>query len=215
MAGKIPKQARQLIDIANSNSERLIRLINDILDIEKIESGKMRFVMNAVRLRTLLQDALLENQGYAERFNVKFRPQGEFPDVMVRADRDRVLQVMANLLSNAAKFSPTGAEVSIAAVAGSGSVRISVTDHGGGIPAEFHDKIFGKFSQADASDSRRMGGSGLGLSIAKAIVEKHGGEIGFRTAQGKGTTFHFDLPLAIGATQDDGAEARPASNQVH
>jgi signal transduction histidine kinase len=99
-------------------------------------------------------------------------------------------------------------------VAGSGSVRISVSDRGSGIPAEFQDKIFAKFSQADASDSRKMGGTGLGLSIAKAIVEKHGGEIGFRSNEGGGTTFHFDLPLALGAPQDAGGGVQSASNEI-
>lgn len=211
-AGKLPKQAKQLIDIANSNSERLIRLINDILDIEKIESGKMRFAMRAIPLRGLLEAAIVENQGYAEKFGVHFRVPVAIPDVVVRADHDRVLQVMANLLSNAAKFSPTGATIDISAAPSSATVRIAVTDRGPGIPVEFHDKIFGKFSQADASDSRKPGGTGLGLSIAKAIVEKHGCEIGFSTAPGNGTTFFFDLPLAIGGAHDqDSTDAQAAS----
>lgn len=215
VAGKIPKQAKQLIDIANSNSERLIRLINDILDIEKIESGKMRFVMQPTPLRGLLETALVENQGYAEKFQVRFRLPAEIPDVVVRADQDRVMQVMANLLSNAAKFSPTGGDIDISATAFSATVRISVTDRGAGIPAEFHDKIFGKFSQADASDSRKLGGTGLGLSIAKAIVEKHGCEIGFSTSPGAGTTFFFALPLVISGAHDEDAADTGAGNRAH
>lgn len=214
VAGKLPKQAKELIDIANNNSERLIRLINDILDIEKIESGKMRFAMGPVQLPGLLNEALREVQGYAARFNVSLRIEGEIPDVTVRADRDRILQVLANLLSNAAKFSPPGAEVLASAKARAASVRVLVTDHGSGIPPEFHDKIFGKFLQADASDSREKGGTGLGLSIAKAIVEKHGGEIGFHTVQGEGTTFYFDLPLMFSATQAPGDGAQTASGSI-
>ena len=196
VAGALPEQALQLVNIAHSNSERLIRLINDILDIDKIESGKMRFAMRAVALRTLLETPMTENRGYAEQFGVQFMLRGEIPDISVRVDPDRIVQVMSNLLSNAAKFSPRGESVDVTATVASGSVRICVADHGGGIPAEFQNRIFGKFSQADASDSRKLGGTGLGLSIAKAIVEKHSGTIGFATSS-SGTTFYFDLPLAF------------------
>ena len=152
--------------------------------------------MRAVALRTLLETPMTENRGYAEQFGVQFMLRGEIPDISVRVDPDRIVQVMSNLLSNAAKFSPRGESVDVTATVASGSVRICVADHGGGIPAEFQNRIFGKFSQADASDSRKLGGTGLGLSIAKAIVEKHSGTIGFATSS-SGTTFYFDLPLAF------------------
>jgi PAS domain S-box-containing protein len=215
VAGELPEQARQLVDIAYKNSERLIRLINDILDIEKIESGKMRFAMRPVVLRSLLETPLADNRGYAEQFGVNFVLRGEIPDVLVQVDPDRIMQVMANLLSNAAKFSPRGADVEISAVAASVSVRISVTDHGGGIPQEFQSRIFGKFSQADASDSRKMGGSGLGLSIAKAIVEKHSGTVSFSSAPGR-TTFFFDLPIALsGQKAEDDATGSVSDSVVN
>jgi signal transduction histidine kinase len=201
VAGELTKQARELVDIATSNSERLILLINDILDIEKIESGKMRFNLGPVRLREVLDTALQANRGYAQRFGVELVLAGEAPDITVTADGDRLLQVLANLLSNAAKFSPAGGKVEVSAARRGDGVRVQVRDHGSGIPADFQDKIFGKFSQADSSDTRRLGGTGLGLSIAKAIVEKHGGTIGFETAPGAGTTFHFDLPLAPPAVE--------------
>ncbi|HWA12313.1 MAG TPA: PAS domain S-box protein [Burkholderiales bacterium] len=201
VAGELTKQARELVDIATSNSERLILLINDILDIEKIESGKMRFNLGPVRLREVLDTALQANRGYAQRFGVELVLAGEAPDITVTADGDRLLQVLANLLSNAAKFSPAGGKVEVSAARRGDGVRVQVRDHGSGIPADFQDKIFGKFSQADSSDTRRLGGTGLGLSIAKAIVEKHGGAIGFETAPGAGTTFHFDLPLAPPAVE--------------
>ncbi|HVY08433.1 MAG TPA: PAS domain S-box protein [Burkholderiales bacterium] len=196
VVGELPAQARELVDVANANAERLIRLINDILDIEKIESGKMRFVMQPLALAQLMKTVLAENRGYGEQFGVRFVLRDPVPDVRIRADSDRILQVMANLLSNAAKFSPRNAEVEIGILVTSGSVRISVRDHGGGIPEEFRERIFAKFSQADASDNRKLGGTGLGLSIAKAIIEKHSGNIGF-TSGTDGTVFHFDLPLAF------------------
>jgi signal transduction histidine kinase len=215
VAGELPEHAKQLVDIAYDNSGRLIRLINDILDIEKIESGKMRFVMQAVALRALLEASLTENRGYAEQFGVTFALQGDIPDVLLRVDPDRIMQVMANLLSNAAKFSPRGGEVEVSVIAASVSVRIAVTDHGGGIPPEFRSQVFGKFSQADASDSRKMGGTGLGLSIARAIVEKHSGTISFESTSA-GTTFFFDLPIAFsGPTADSETPGSTPDHVVH
>jgi PAS domain S-box-containing protein len=196
VVGKLPAKARQLVKIANDNSERLINLINDILDIETMESGNMRFSFRSCPLASLLDSALVSNQGYGEQFGVRFRLKRGIPDVDVWADPDRITQVMSNLLSNAAKFSEPGSMVDVSAIQRGDSIRISVTDRGPGVPEEFHDKIFGKFSQADASDNRRIGGSGLGLSITKLIVEQHAGAIGFDSIAGKGTTFFFDLPMA-------------------
>jgi signal transduction histidine kinase len=161
-------------------------------------------------LREVLDTALQSNRGYADKFGVEPAIVGEVPDITVTADGDRLLQVMANLLSNAAKFSPAGGKVEVGAAMRGDGVRVKVRDHGAGIPADFQDKIFGKFSQADSSDTRRLGGTGLGLSITKAIVEKHGGTIGFETAPGAGTTFHFDLPLAPPASPPALQRAEPA-----
>ena len=196
VVGKLPAKARQLVEIANDNSERLIHLINDILDIETMESGKMRFSFRSCSLPALLNAALVSNQGYGEQFGVRFRLEHDVPEVDVWADPDRIAQVMSNLLSNAAKFSAAGSTVEVGATGRGNTIRISVTDHGSGVPEQFHDKIFGKFTQADGSDRRRIGGSGLGLSIAKLIVEQHGGAIGFDSITGQGTTFYFDLPMA-------------------
>ena len=114
---------------------------------------------------------------------------------MVRGDGDRLIQVLANFLSNAAKFSPEGEKVEISVTAGKGTARVAVSDFGPGIPEEFHENVFAKFTQADSSDARQVGGTGLGLNISKTIIDKHGGEIGFDTKLGKGTTFFFELPL--------------------
>jgi PAS domain S-box-containing protein len=202
-AGQLPEHAMKLVTIAHNNSERLVRLINDILDMEKIESGKMRFDMQSHSIRTLLEQAVEANRAYGEQLRVRFEIQGEIPDAQIIADSDRFMQVMANLLSNAAKFSPSPGVVEVTVRKAQPGLRISVTDHGPGIPEEFRSTIFGKFSQADSTDSRQKGGTGLGLSIVKAIIEKHGGDVAFDSEIGRGTTFHVGFQLAPQAAASD------------
>ncbi|MBU1689183.1 MAG: PAS domain S-box protein [Gammaproteobacteria bacterium] len=194
VVGELPPQAKAMVDIAHKNSERLIMLVNDILDIEKIESGNMQFDMKPLELVPLIEQALEVNRAYGDQFNVGFVLENPQRAVSVNADAGRLMQVMANLLSNAAKFSSTGATVNVSVECAEKGVRISVADHGLGIPDEFRGKIFQKFSQADSSDTRKKGGTGLGLSITKAIIEQMGGEIGFESERGVGTTFFIDLP---------------------
>lgn len=194
VAGELPARAKSLIDIAYNNSERLVRLINDILDVEKIESGKMSFDLKPQPLAPLIEAAIEANHAYGEQFQVRYQLAETVPDAKVLVDADRLTQVMTNLLSNAAKFSPAGETVSVRIARHCGSIRVSVSDRGAGIPEEFRDRIFRRFSQADASDSRQKGGTGLGLAISRAIVEKMGGQIGFDSAPGAGTTFRFELP---------------------
>lgn len=195
VAGPIPERARHMIDIAYKNSERLIRLINDMLDIEKIESGKMVFHFKPIELMSLIEQAVEANSAYAESYQTRYVITQALPGVEINADWDRMMQVMTNLLSNAAKFSTPGTEVEIQVRHVPYGVRVAVTDHGPGIPEDFRPRIFQKFAQADGSDSRQKGGTGLGLSIVRAIIEKHGGTVGFETALGVGTTFYFDLPI--------------------
>ncbi len=189
----LSEKARQLLDIANSNCERLIRLINDMLDIEKIEAGRMDFKFNKVDLTNLIQEAIAANQPLAQKSNVilEFQSPGKYE---IRADYDRITQVITNLLSNAIRFSPPHQKVKIRLSSLLNRVRVSITNFGPGIPKEFQSKIFGKFIQADSSDSRQKSGTGLGLNISKAIVEKHGGTISFVSTQDNGTTFYFELP---------------------
>lgn len=194
VAGDLPPSAKTMVDIAYKNSERLIRLINDILDIEKIANGKMAFHLKPQDLVALIEQAIEANRPYGAQFGVDFQLIQALPDVKVLTDSDRLMQVLTNLLSNAAKFSPAGDTVFISMLRLPGSVRVTVTDHGPGIPEEFQQRIFQKFVQADASDTRQKGGTGLGLSIARAIVERLGGKIGFTTAPNQGTTFYFDFP---------------------
>lgn len=209
VAGELPPKAHQMIEIAQKNSDRLVLLINDILDIEKIESGKMRFDLKPVPVAALLESAIESNQAYAEALGAKYllEPLGFSRDICVIGDEGRLHQVLSNLLSNAAKFTPAGGTVRVNAhlhyssddsdplAAGSNGaetlevaptlrqkcwVRVCVQDEGPGVPKEFVPRLFEKFAQADASSTRRQGGTGLGLAIARAIVEKHGGIIDYR-----------------------------------
>jgi len=195
VAGELPAQAKALVDIAHKNSERLILLVNDILDMEKIEAGKMEFQPRPTGLMPLFRQALEGNRGYAEQFNVTYELAGKLPEVMVHVDANRMLQVLANLLSNAAKFSPAGGKVAVAASSDGKRVRITVSDQGSGIPEQFRGQIFQKFAQADSSDTRKKGGTGLGLSITRAIVEQMGGSIGFDSQPDVLTTFFVEFPV--------------------
>jgi PAS domain S-box-containing protein len=194
VAGQLPEAVKTLVGIAKSNCERLIRLINDILDIEKIESGKMTLDLQVLELKPLLEQALAANEGYGTSKDVSLNLHCPEEDLMVRADNDRLTQVVTNLLSNAMKFSPAGGIVDIIVERVESGVRVEVRDSGPGIPEEFRRRIFQKFSQADSSDTRQKGGTGLGLNISRAIVERLGGSIGFETHTGAGTTFYFELP---------------------
>ncbi|HEY4134009.1 MAG TPA: response regulator [Alphaproteobacteria bacterium] len=207
IAGEVTAQGKSLLDIAHKNAERLGRLINDILDIEKIESGKMEFQMKRQPLAPLLRQSIESTADYGRQHDVSFHLADEAPGVEVEVDSDRFMQVMANLLSNAAKFSPEGGTVEVTAVLVGKAVRISVADKGKGIPAEFRDRIFQKFAQADSSDTRQKGGTGLGLSITKAMMEHMGGSVGFDSVVDRGTTFFVDLPT-LSAVPAVPAEAR-------
>jgi PAS domain S-box-containing protein len=199
--GELPEQAGNMLEIASNNTERLLLLINDILDIQKIESGQMAFNFQHVELMPLIKKALADNTGYAEQHGVSFEVSQSL-DARIFADPDRLNQVMSNLLSNAAKFSPEGEKIEVSVAHHQDRVRISVSDHGPGIPETFHAKLFDKFTQSDSSDSRQKGGTGLGLNITKAIVEKHGGHISFVTKEGIGTTFFVDLPALTSDASD-------------
>lgn len=200
MAGQLPDMAMNLIGIAKSNCERLIRLINDILDIEKIDSGKMRLDLEQMQLLPLLTQAIAANEGYGLANNVSLTLHCDDTDLQVHVEADRLTQVVTNLLSNALKFSPAGGSVDVHVRRAGLGARVEVRDHGPGIPEEFRTRIFQKFSQADASDTRQKSGTGLGLNISRALVERMGGSIGFDTRLGEGTTFFFELPLSQGPT---------------
>lgn len=194
ITGELPPQAKEYVDIALSNSERLVRLINDILDVEKMQSGKMEFRIRSLALPALLAQTLASNEHTATAAGSKLITTTGVPDVEVAVDPDRFTQVITNLVSNAAKFSPTGSPIELDVIRDRDVVRIGVRDHGPGIPPEFRSRIFQRFSQADAAATRQRGGTGLGLAISKEIVERLGGTISFEDAAGGGTRFVVELP---------------------
>jgi PAS domain S-box-containing protein len=193
--GDIEKDTLELTTIAERNGQRLLDLINDILDVEKIESGKLTLAPEVLELGELVSESLILNRGFAERYKVKLAVTGALTQVKVTADRKRVHQIMTNLLSNAVKFSPEGSvvEVTMERVPGD-MLRVSVHDNGPGIPESFRNRIFGRFAQADMSHTRQKGGTGLGLAICKRLAELMGGKIGFSDRDTGGTTFWFELP---------------------
>ncbi|MFV3074557.1 response regulator [Niveispirillum fermenti] len=203
--GPLPGEARQLTDIAQDSTERLIRLINDLLDIEKIASGKMRFDWAPQALDDLLDRAVRDNNALAEKAGIRLLPgpglePGTRLRTRVRADADRMAQAFANLIGNAVKFSPAGSTVTLSAeTLRDHFVRVTIADQGIGIDPSFRQRIFQRFAQADGSDSRDRGGTGLGLAITREIVERHGGRIGFDSEPGAGSRFHIDLPPAPSA----------------
>jgi CheY-like chemotaxis protein len=195
-AGEIPPKAARLVEIAHSNAARLVRLINDILDIEKIEAGRMQFDLRPLALGSLLEAAEHQTAGFAGEYGVPVHVEPVAAGAAVLADEDRLMQVVTNLLSNAIKFSRRGEAVTVRVTPLDRRYRISVIDRGEGIPEAFRSRIFGKFAQADASDSRQKGGTGLGLSIVREIVVRHGGSVDFESVEGAGSIFHVDLPAA-------------------
>ena len=194
IGGQLSGKATELVDIARKNSQRLILLVNDLLDMRKLESGKMDFDMQSVNLIDIIQHAIEENREYARQFNVVYAFNPEQREIHLQADHNRLFQVMTNLLTNAAKYGNRNDTVQISVVPSDQNVRVSIEDKGPGIPPAFKDRVFEKFSQSDSSDSRSAGGYGLGLSIVKAIIEAHGGQIGFDSQKDIGTKFYFDLP---------------------
>ena len=194
IAGELPPKALQLVNIAYKNSARLAHLVNDILDMEKLASGKMAMHLQQVNLVGLAQQAIEANLSYAETFKVRYVLCEHPEQAYVTGDADRLMQVFANLLSNAAKFSPSGGQVDLRIIAQDQRYRVEVEDHGSGIPALFRERIFGKFAQADGTATRQLEGAGLGLNITKTLIEKMGGEIGFRSEENVATVFWFTLP---------------------
>ena len=195
---------RTLIRVARDNSQRLVRLINDILDVEKLDADTLQIHIGPVELGTLLDTAIQANQGYADQYGVRLALTQTPGPAWVDANFDQLMQVMANLLSNAAKFSPRGARVEVRLQRMNGSFRVSVIDPGAGIPEEFKPRVFDRFAQADSSTSRQRGGTGLGLAICKMIIDKLGGKINFVSTPGQGSTFYFELPFHEQAAQMDG-----------
>lgn len=193
-AGDLPEPMERMLLIAHKNSERLIYLVNDLLDMEKLIAGKIHFDMHKKLLRPLLEQALLVNSIYAKQYHVSYELNWQLPELTVSVDEHRLAQILANYLSNAAKFSKPGGKVVVSAELLENQVRVRVTDTGIGIARDFHAQIFEKFFQVDASDARQKSGTGLGLAICKGLIERMNGSVGFESTPGHGSSFYFTLP---------------------
>ncbi len=203
--GPLPHPAVEMVGIAHKSSQRLIKLVGDILDIDTLESGSAKFDIEPCRIAPLVERAVSEAAPFAEMFYVTFESRILAADATALVDADKCIQVVTNLLSNAAKFSKPGGKVTVTVDRCDREVRISVADCGEGITPEFRERVFEKFAQADGSDKRRFGGSGLGLVIVKNIVEQLNGKVDFETELGRGTTFRVYFP----EWHATGAQAEP------
>jgi len=192
--GEIPSKAKDTLDIALRNSERLTLIVNDILDIEKLESGKMELNIKPQQISELIKESIAANNAYGKKYKVQYLLKQDSASATVNVDSDRFMQIMNNLLSNAAKFSPANSTVEINVSHLNGNIRVAVKDKGIGIDEKSQATIFEKFSQIDSTDERHSGGTGLGLAISKELVEKMGGGIGFTSTLGEGSSFYLDLP---------------------
>ncbi|UWR21928.1 cell wall metabolism sensor histidine kinase WalK [Sulfitobacter sp. S190] len=191
--GEMPERSEQVLTIAQRNATRLSQLINELLDLQKIEVGKMKFDMQPLNVATLVTGSVADNVSYAENLGVTLKMLPVDTGVQVLGDQQRLEQVVTNLLSNAAKFSDAGSVVKIRVEADAEHVTLQVIDEGTGLSRDDHSKVFDSFSQLDASDRRKVGGTGLGLNISKRIVEAHDGTIDYTPNPDKGTTFTVTL----------------------
>lgn len=194
-AGEIPARAQGMLEIAHRNADRLVAIINDLLDIEKIAAGQMPFHVETVDISALVKEAINTTQSFADRFDVTFMARGIDTPLLVEVDSDRTMQVVTNLLSNAAKFSKPGGTVDLELTTLPGKLRIDVCDYGKGIPAEMLPKIFERFTQAHREGQTKTRGTGLGLAIVKAITEQQGGKVSVMSKEGRGSVFSITLPL--------------------
>jgi PAS domain S-box-containing protein len=195
--GPLSQKITDLMTIAKTNTERLIGLVNDILDFEKLNSGGMDFNFKKIDICECLIESVERNKSYANGFDVQLELEIPQDGIPVKGDKERLIQVVTNFISNAVKFSPKGETVTVSVSKNGFFHRVEVIDHGTGIPEGFRDKVFEKFSQAETGNLRTVQGTGLGLSISKGIIESHGGTIGFDPKVSVGAKFYFDLPATI------------------
>lgn len=202
--GTFDQKTQSVLDIAARNTDRLLLVIDDILDLEKIRAGKMEFTKSPIDLVTFVAEAVEMNRGYGDELNVNFDFHTDLEAAPTRAAPERIMQVIANLLSNAAKYSPTNGTVHIGLCQDGRFWRIFVSDNGPGIPEEMRDAVFETFSQLKSADGVTRKGTGLGMTISQKIVEAHKGEIGFDSELGKGSTFFVKLPIDEESNEDVG-----------
>ncbi len=191
--GTLPEKGQNMLVIASENTDRLVRLVNDILDLEKLDSGVIQMQAVPTSAAALVKTAVNAMSGLALKARVELR--ADAGEMTLQADPDRMVQVFTNLISNAIKFSPAGGVVTLAARQVEDVAEFSVVDQGRGIPADMLEAVFERFRQVEEGDARKKGGTGLGLPICRKIVEQHGGLIWAESGQGKGSKFIVQLPL--------------------
>src|SRR5574344_186476 len=192
----MPQKADEILAVANNNCSRLLKLLNDILDVSKIESGELEISYTQVELISLIENTLALNKQYADKFETKIVFKSSIKNVFVLSDSDRLVQLLTNLLSNAVKFSDKNSTVDVFAQKNGNYIRVSIRNYGKEIPSNFRNRIFGRFAQSDSSDTRKIGGTGWGLNISKMLIEKMNGKIGFES-ENKMTTFYVDIPVIL------------------
>ena len=203
VTGELPDKATEMIKMAGANCDRLIELVNDLLDIQKIEAGKIELNRKNINVSTLVKQAITDIEAYGSKFSVNYQLSDLFPDTIIYADEGRMLQVMNNLLSNAAKYGKEDDSVDVTIISYRNKVRIGISDNGKGISVELQNNIFEKFSQGKSTNNKKISSTGLGLHIVKKIVNLHDGEIDFFTSD-TGTTFFVDLPISQSDTSGTG-----------
>jgi signal transduction histidine kinase len=186
-------QIKSVMNIAQRNCSRLVKLINEILDLQKIESGGMKYHFETKDVSKIVLDAIRTNQPYADKFGVTLSIFIESSDLLAQVDQSRLEQVFTNIISNASKFSQPGGCVKVRVKAIDSNIRIEFEDDGVGLSENDRDKVFDRFSQIDSSDSRKLGGTGLGMNISKAIIDAHDGILDYESKQGTGTLFFVEL----------------------
>ena len=196
VAGPISEKGQEMTQIAINNTYRLAMLVNDLLDVQRLESGRMRYERELIKPADVIQHAIDNLEDFVKQHQCTVILTNKLKDELINADENRLEQVMVNLISNAAKYGGTNDRIEVQLSIDSHHVVIAVTDHGNGISADNHNKIFEKFTQSNMADNRQSSGSGLGLYITKIIVEDHGGRISYISNIGQGTTFYVELPIA-------------------
>ena len=197
--GNSPEDVKSLAGDIFSDAQRLNRMINEMLDLDRMEAGKIRIQSKPVDLNGLVRDVVDRARASSDRHTIRTDLDDALP--IISADPDRLVQVISNLVSNAVKYSPDGGEVTVSTRASDGQVGVAVRDQGVGIPPEFIDRLFGRYERFESNRTSKVVGTGLGLAISRQIIELHGGKIWVESKVGSGSTFQFTVPMKAPAVE--------------